>query len=276
MTDLIRRKQSGQAWETVVDDGDGGGQPFFGGTSPFGYTAAFQLNVEGGQVDGGTYTLDFRGQVTDPIAWNEGIDTKIMALSNVGDGNFTSGGFTLPGRTLGIWIGDLVAEPIPAGADISIASQALTYLGDPVVLTLTDWETGQAPAEGPAVVAIRAETDSVLGVTMLWVNLGTLQVPDWVPVNGGYAMPLDRHIASSVDSVTDGSRAISVAQNGQIIAEINLSALSTSLYAAVYGGEGEVLASISLSADGISLNLPTANPGAGLLWNDGNTVKVGT
>lgn len=89
-----------------------------------------------GNPTGGTFTLTFSGQTTAAIAFNASnatVDTRLEDLSNIGSGDITIGGGTLPGTAITVTFGGSLAKtnvPQLTGDASSLTNSPSTYTVD--------------------------------------------------------------------------------------------------------------------------------------------------
>ncbi|MFP6762418.1 MAG: hypothetical protein VB858_02330, partial [Planctomycetaceae bacterium] len=147
-----------------------------------------QLSLSPGTV-AGTFTLDFDGQVTIPIPFNASVSlvqSELEALSNLGGGNVTVSGTSLPGGVLlidfvgvlaGTNVAQIVADDALLGGTVNLTTvreplennerQELVIAGSPTggtfTLTLDGNTTGPIPHNADSTV-IRAALQSLIGV----------------------------------------------------------------------------------------------------------------
>lgn len=141
-----------------------------------------QLLTPGGTIGGGTFTITFDGEETDPIAWDatiEEIEAALEALPNVG-----SGGVVLTGDD------PETPTQLSDGGVVTITfAGALAGLGQPEVTVDDGSLTGSTPTITPSTdtAGVRgtyrgAQGGAVLLDTtggVIYQNTGTAQTPVW-------------------------------------------------------------------------------------------------
>lgn len=163
---------------------EGGIGPYeFAGTPSAG-TSEVQTITIGGTPTGGTFKLEYDGQVTGDIAWSatnntlrDNVDTALEALTNVGSGNVTTavGTMTAGIGTLTVtFAGDLAKQAVNL---ITVSENALE--GTDPTLAVAETTAGvTASFRGCKKGALVTDTTNGL----LYINTGTAASPTWTKV----------------------------------------------------------------------------------------------
>lgn len=175
----------------AVFDGDTailGGSYRLAGPPDNGQDAAFLLDASDTLVSG-SYTLTFRGETTDPIAWDatqQEIVDALAALSAIGPDNIELNSDWNPADTLndtsqvGInFKGGLGRLVIDVASDFSWDASALLVEGGPINpddFLIEPWLPGRLPDPlEPLIGSIYIDIDGPI----VYTNLGTIARPNW-------------------------------------------------------------------------------------------------
>lgn len=136
-----------------------------------------------GTISGGTFTLTYDGEETDPIDWDATaaeVEAAVEALANVGSGNVVGSGGPLPGAFVAItFAGALAGLPVP---ELVVDDGNLTGAGATLTVTTTTAGVQGSYRGAPAGTLLSDELNAAL-----LINQGSANVPQWADYAEGDA-----------------------------------------------------------------------------------------
>jgi hypothetical protein len=147
-------------------------------------TDEVQTITIGGTPTGGTFRLNFQGQVTAPITWVNvnatllaSIDTALEALSGIGSGGVTTAAGTLTAGVGTITVTFNGAVGKMALDTMTVAENLMTGTAPTIAVAET---TPGVTATGRGMGKGKLLTDTTNGI--LYINTGTATAPTWTKV----------------------------------------------------------------------------------------------